>query len=222
MRNHTKLLTRTVVLAAAGWFAGCNGTIDNEPNVVLEVSQLTTTPVTSSQNGTNGNCTYTISPATVSFKNMPKNSLAVTSPFNDIALQSVNISYRWDDGANTDPVVANVGGTVPANGAASAQIYLVSNAALGLTQFPDLPGNGRAGHTASLALIFNGTTVSGDAVSAASGATLQVSSCTVNLGACCEAGGSCELLSQVACTNAGGTYKGDNTSCSTSNICLGP
>ena len=29
MRKHTKILARTVVLVVAGWFAGCNGTIDD-------------------------------------------------------------------------------------------------------------------------------------------------------------------------------------------------
>ena len=145
MRKYTKILAGTVVLAAAGWFAGCNGTIDGEPNVVLEVSQLTTTPITSSQDGSNGNCTYTISPVSATLKNLPKNALAVTSPFNDIILQSVSISYVWDDGVVTSPVQAGLGGTVPANGTASAQFAAISNVALGATQFPDPPGNGRAG-----------------------------------------------------------------------------
>ena len=35
MRKYTKILAGTVVLAAAGWFAGCNGTIDGEANFAL-------------------------------------------------------------------------------------------------------------------------------------------------------------------------------------------
>jgi len=221
MRNYTKLLTCTVVLAAAGWIAGCNGTIDNEPNVVLEVQNLTISPITSSQNGTGGTCTYMVTPATASFKNLPKNQYAGTSPFNDVILDYVNISYVWDDGAITSPIAPDIGGSVPAGGSQSIQFSVISNAALGLTQFPDPVGNGRAGHSASLAMTFHGTTVAGEAVSASAGATLQVSSCTVTFGACCV-GGACSVDSEAACTNQGGTYKGDGTSCSTSNICIGP
>jgi len=222
MRTYTKLLARTVVLAAVGWFAGCNGTIDDEPDVVLEILTLTISPITSSQNGTGGTCTYTLTPATVTLKNLPKNSLAEESPFNDIVLRSVDIAYVWDDGAVTPSTTAGIGGTVPANGTGTAQFTAISNVALGVTQAPDPIGNGRAGHTASLAMVFNGATVSGDAVSATAGGTLQVGSCTVNFGACCAAGGSCSLLSEAACLNDGGSYKGDGTSCSTSNICIGP
>jgi hypothetical protein len=222
MRTYTKLLARTVVLAATGWFAGCNGTIDDEPDVILEIQTLTIAPITSSQNGTGGTCTYTLTPATVTFKNLPKNSLAETSPFNDIILQSVNIAYAWDDGAVTPATTAGIGGAVPANGTGTGTFTVISNVALGVTQAPDPLGNGRAGHTASLAMVFNGATVSGDAVSATAGGTLQVGSCTVNFGACCSAGGSCSLQSEAACINDGGSYKGDGTSCSTSNICIGP
>ena len=221
MRNYTKLLTCAVVIAVAGWFAGCNSTVDNSPNVVLEVQTITIAPITSSQNGTGGTCTYTLTPATASFKNLPKNQYSGTSPFNDIVLQYVDISYVWDDGAPTTPVSPGIGGTVPAGGTQSIQFSVISNAALGYTQLPDPVGNGRAGHSASLAMVFHGTTVAGDAVSATAGATLQVGSCTVNFGACCT-GSACDVLSEAACTNQGGAYKGDGTSCSTSNICLGP
>jgi hypothetical protein len=86
MRKHTKIIARTIVLAAAGWFASCNSTIDKEPNVVLEVETLTVPPITSSANGTNGACTYMITAASGTFKNKAKNQFAGTSPFNDIIL----------------------------------------------------------------------------------------------------------------------------------------
>jgi hypothetical protein len=219
MRKYTKLLACTVGLAAAGWFAGCNSTIDSEPNVVLEVQTVTIPPITSSQDGTGGNCTYTLTPSTATFKNLPKNQFAGTSPFNDIVLQYVDISYVWDDGATTNPIQPGIGGTVPAGGTQSIQFSVIAFADLGLTQLPDPVGNGRAGHSASLAMTFHGKTVSGEPVSA--GSTLQVSSCTVTFGACCT-GSSCDVLSEAACTNAGGSYKGAGTSCSTTNICIGP
>jgi len=88
MRTHTKVLAGTVLLAAAGWFAGCNSYIDEEPNVVLEISTLNTTPITGTLSPTTGNCIFTITNATATFLNKPKNSYAGESevPFNDIVL----------------------------------------------------------------------------------------------------------------------------------------
>jgi hypothetical protein len=221
MRTHTRFIARTAVLVLAGCFAACNGTIDKEPNVVLEVSQMSVPPVTSSQNGTNGTCTYTVTNASASFNNKPKNALAATSPFNDIVLQNVAITYVWDDGAVTSPATAGLAATVPAGGSVTAQWSIISNASLGVTQAPDPVGNGRAGHTANLGMTFTGRTVSGDSVSAVAGGTLQVNSCTVNVGACCGTPSGCQTISQAACANyPGAAYKGDNTNCSTQNICL--
>jgi len=218
MRKTTRILARTVVLAAAGWFASCNGTIDKGPNVILEVETLTIPPITSSANGTGGSCTYMVTAANGTFKNKPKNQFAETSPFNDIILQNLVVTYVWDDGVAQPPVVAGLGGAVPANGSASAQFSVVSNAALIVDGPNDPAGTGRAGHTASLGLTFNGTTVSGDAVSTTTGATLQVNSCTVNLGACCggiASSGCTDGQSSQACTTQGGTYQGDFTTCAT-------
>jgi len=218
MRKYTKLLTCAVVLAAAGWFAGCNSTIDNEPNVVLEVQNLTITPVTAAADGPNGTCTFTITLATGTFKNLPKNQYAGTSPFNDIILKSVNISYVWDDGVAQSAISAGLGGSVPAGGTGTSQFLAISNQALTVDGPNDPAGTGRAGHSASLGLTFNGITVSGDAVSTSTGGTLQVNSCTVNLGACCggiASNGCSDSVSSAACTAGGGTYQGDNTTCAT-------
>jgi len=213
MRKHTKILAGTIVLATAGWFAGCNGTIDKEPNVVLEVQTLTITPITSSQNSTTNTCTYTITAANGTFKNLPKNQYAGTSPFNDIVLEGVNITYAWDDGVGQDPVSAGLGGSVPAGGTTTAQFAVISNAALTVDGPNDPVGTGRAGHTASLGLTFIGTTGSGDAVSATTGGTLQVNSCTTQFtGACCN-GVVCTLQTQANCQTSGGVYGGDNTQC---------
>jgi hypothetical protein len=218
MRKNTKILALTAVVAAAGWFAGCNGTIDKEPNVVLELETLTIPPVTSSANGTNGACTYTITMASGTFKNKPKNQFAGVSPFNDIILKNLVITYGWDDGVAQPAVTAGLAGAVPADGSTSAQFTVVSNGALTVDGPNDPAGTGRAGHTASLGLTFNGTTVSGDAVSTTTGGTLQINSCTVNLGACCggvASAGCTDGLSAQACTGQGGVYQGDFTTCAT-------
>ena len=131
MRKHTKILAGTVVLATAGWFAGCNGTIDKEPNVVLELQTLTIPPVTSSQNSTSGTCTYTVSVATGTFMNKPKNQFAGTSPYNDIILQSLDITYTWDDQATQipNPVTSGLGGSVPAGGSGAWRCSISSPSA---------------------------------------------------------------------------------------------
>ena len=218
MRKHTKILAGTFVLATAGWFAGCNGTIDKEPNVVLEVETLTVPPITSTQNAAGGACTYTITSASGTFKNKPKNQFAGTSPFNDIILQTVSIAYVWDDLLVQDPVTAGLGGSVPANGSATALFSVVSNAALEEPIAAPPNPSGRAGHTASLSLTFNGTTVSGDAVSATTGASLQVNSCVVNFGVCCTSPGNpnCTDTDQTTCLQIpGAIFQGNNTVCAT-------
>ena len=116
MRKTTQYLALFLVAAAGTWFAGCNSTIDDSdgPNVVLEVENLTIPPVTATQDST-GLCTFTLAPATASFKNKPKNAGASESPFNDIILQSLDIAYFWDDGAGAPAsATSGLGGSVPA------------------------------------------------------------------------------------------------------------
>ena len=169
MRMPTKLIARTVLLAAAGWFAGCNGTIDDEPNVVLEVQTLNITPITGTRNATSGACVFTLTNATATFDNKPKNALAASSPFNDIVLQDVLVGYTWDDGVGVTAAQFGVGATIPADGSGSAQFAVVN--AL------DLSSPSREGHTASLTLTFRGTTVSGDGVAVTTGGSLTVNTC---------------------------------------------
>jgi hypothetical protein len=211
MRNATKALAGILVLAAAGWFAGCNGTIDNGngPPVVLEVENVTIPPVSATLDSA-GACTYTLTPGTAQFKNKPKNSGADKSPFNDIILKNVDITSHWDD-ALTTAFTSGLGGSVPAAGNATAQ-FVAANAG-------ELIADTRAGHSASLTLDFHGQTVAGDNVSVSTGGTIVVNSCTAPLvGACCTTGGGCSSLSAVDCGAAGGTYQGDGTSCLTT-IC---
>ena len=209
MRKFTKILAQTVVLSAAGWFAGCNGKLEDKTNVVLEVATITIPPVTASTSA--GICSFTIPTSSATFNNKPKNSLSGTStfPYNDIVLQSVSVGYQWDDGAALVGEPFGIGGTVPAGGSAAATFTPVNSTVLAT-------GGARDGHTASLTLTFHGTTVSGDPVSATTGGTLTVNSClAATLGACCTGGGGCSTMTQVDCTAAGGAYAGDNTSCLT-------
>lgn len=211
MRNATKALAGVLVLAAAGWFAGCNSTIDNGNGapVVLEVENITIPPVSATLDSA-GVCSYTLTPATASFKNKPKNSGADKSPFNDIILKNVDITSHWDD-ALTTAFTAGLGGAVPAAGNATAQ-FVAANAT-------ELVTDARAGHSASLTLDFHGQTVAGDNVSVSTGGTIVVNSCTApSLGACCTGGGACSSLDSATCSAQGGSWQGPNTSCLTT-IC---
>ena len=156
-------------LAAAGWFAGCNQHVDEEPNVVLEVTQMTIAPITGTRDATTGNCIITITNASATFKNVPKNHLATTSPFNDIIMRDLLVTYVWDDGVGVAQAAFGIGGTVPANGTASAQFPVIN----GL----DVVSPPREGHSASMTLLFRGTTVAGEAVSSTTGGSLAVNPC---------------------------------------------
>lgn len=169
MRKHTKILAGTVVLAAAGWFAGCNGTIDKEPNVVLEVATITIPRVSAATQ--TGICTFTITNANATFNNKPKNHLAGEQPFNDIVLSDVVVDYAWDDGSVLVGQQFGVGGTVPAGSSSAAQFTVVNDTVLNSGAGPI------DGHTASLTLTFHGKTVAGEPVSTTIGGTLSVNSC---------------------------------------------
>jgi hypothetical protein len=172
MRKHTKMIAGTAVLAAAGWFAGCNGTVDNEKDVELEVALLTIPTVTAAT--AVGVCTFTVTQATATFNDKPKNHLAGSQPFNDVVLHDVLVSYVWDDDPPppalgvSPPQVFGVGGTVPAGGSSPASFAVVNGNVLVA---------GRDGHTARLVLEFHGKTVGGEFVSATTGGTLTVNSC---------------------------------------------
>ncbi|HEX4825189.1 MAG TPA: hypothetical protein VFV19_12855 [Candidatus Polarisedimenticolaceae bacterium] len=210
MRNTTKILAGCLLAAAGAWIAGCNSAIDsgNGPAVVLETENLTIPPITAAADQNSGGCTYTVTNATVTLKNKPKNSGADKSPFNDILMQGVDINYTWDDGNGVAAYSAGLGGSVAANGSSTAQF-----APVGLA---DLVAGNRAGHSAALSLKFRGTTVSGDNVTTTTGGSLLVNSCaTVPVGACCLISGACNVSSQATCVANAGTYQGDNTSCLT-------
>jgi len=211
MRKYTKILALTVALATAGWFAGCNGTIDDEPNVVFEVATLAIPAITAAT--TAGVCTFTITNPTVTFNNKGKNHLAGEPPFNDIRLQDVTVDSTWPNLATTQRGFP-VAGTVPAGGTLTVPFTVVGSVADLVTG----AGN-NGGATAGLQLTFRGTTVSGEAVSVTTGGTLLVNSCPpAAVGACCTVG-VCAVKTALDCLNGGGTYTSDNTPCPANNTC---
>jgi hypothetical protein len=170
MSKPTKSLARSIVLAAVAAFAGCNGHIDEEPNVVLEVDTVMIAPITGAIDSTTGTCAFTVTNATATFKNKPKNALAEASPFNDIILQSVTVSYVWGGGQILTNKVFGLGGTVPANGSSSGSFSVINANDL-------ISASPNGGDTASLTMVFRGVTVSGDDVSVTTGGTLTVNTC---------------------------------------------
>lgn len=164
-----------VALLLLGTLPGCNSNLDDPTSapVVLEVQNVTIPPVTASFDAITNTCKVTLTNATATVKNVPKNQFAATSPFNDIIMSGVTVTYVWDDGQGaTGPVFYGITGVIPANATGSIQFSVVS--------FGDLnsgPG-GRFGHTASMVLTFSGVLVEGAAVSVTTGGVLPVGSCS--------------------------------------------
>jgi hypothetical protein len=165
------LVAVAAALAIVSFAPGCNSNIDSAsgPDVVMLVENMNIPPVTAATDATSGACTFTITNANATFKNKPKNSLASTSPFNDIVLQDVTVYYDWggSSGATGTPSVFGVGGSVPADGSSTAQFAVADVAAV----------LGHAGETAAMTMTFHGNTVAGDAVSVTTGGSLIVNNC---------------------------------------------
>jgi len=87
------------VLAAVGCAGGDIDDADS-PHNVLQVSATETPAVTGSRDSTTGACVFTITEWEAKFKNVPKNSLATQSPFNDFFVERFAVSYDWLGAAN--------------------------------------------------------------------------------------------------------------------------
>ena len=174
MRARYGSLIAVAALCVAVLAPGCNdGTVDDGDtgDVVLEVAQVATTPITSATDPNNpGVCTITVTDWTTTLNNKPKNGSAIVSPWNDIMVGTVDITYVWDDPSIvTAPVTMNINGTVPANGS------------LGVKHPPIFLGDvtgAMLGHSANLTMTYHGTAVSGEAVTTtAFGAVMTVNAC---------------------------------------------
>jgi hypothetical protein len=163
-----KLRTWTLVpVLGLALLTGCNGgDLDDPdgPNAVMEVETTTVPPARASL--TNGVCSITVSNATSTLRNKAKSEPGTGTPFNDITVQKVTISYLWDDpGIVTPTRTFDLGATIPAGGTASVDYPPI---ALG-----DLTG-AMVGHTATLEMLFTGTQVSGEVATADGGGTLSI------------------------------------------------
>ncbi len=185
-----------VVLIAAG--ACTNDSLDDgdSADVVLEIIQLEAQPVTAAAQQGSGTCSFSGGQCTVSadcpiaesctgttgcqltaeewsytVANLPKNSVGITQPFNDVVMNSVEITYAWQiPGPPTGPATVGLGGVaIPVNGTGNIKFFPISSAAL--------VAGGVEGNTADMTMVFQGRTVDGTGVTGVSLAQLNVESC---------------------------------------------
>jgi len=170
MYKFRKTIWIALVLAVGLMTAACaSNDIDDpsSPNVVVTVQTMTVPPITAAEDPNNaGGCLFTITDATATLRSEAKNELADNSPFNDTVMETVTITYTWDDGTSMPSATFGISGTVPVGGTASVLFPSVTGGSL---------SNALASHTASLALVFRGHTVSGDEVVVPTGGSLTIS-----------------------------------------------
>jgi hypothetical protein len=165
------ILFLALAFVAAG---GCShdGLDDGDSaDVVMEIRTMETQPITAAQSQGGGGCTFTIVEWTATVANVPKSELAGpdSSPFNDIIVDSVTITYEWLNPAfGTVTRVKGLAGTIPADETGSISFSPIEP--------EDIPSDGVS---ANLTMLFQGHTVENESVSATAGATLIVNSCPV-------------------------------------------
>jgi len=166
-------LLAAVLLVAASC---TNDALDNGTgaDVVLEVVNLDNPAVTAqqAQAGGGGSCTLLVEDWTASIQASPKNSLAGATPFNDLTLHTVTVTYAWIDPTIVTPtrVIGLGDATVPAGGTAAVTFAPIA--------FDDLT-DVMQGHTANLSLVFDATTVEGTHVRSTVQRQLFVEICVV-------------------------------------------
>lgn len=218
MRTNAKIALLLAVFGVVGWLTACSD-LDgpDSADVVMEIRSITSTPITSVPSTADPtSCVFTITQWTMSVFNLPKNELAITSPYNDVQLDYIEISYDWNNAAITTPTwISPMGGVIPANGAASVSFYPIAADELD----PAMAGNAAG---ISIRLVGHTGAGTGEEVVATSAAQLATNSCQLQpiVGGCCS-GGTCTLLRASDCIGGGGTYLGDNTTCAL-NPCGGP
>lgn len=170
-----------------------NGLDDSDSaDVILEILGFNTPPVTASPNTSGfcsvttttacavdadcgavefcniGGCTLTVVDWTVSFSNVPKNSLAA-SPGNDIAMIDVLITYGFPGGGNPAPRTFGLGGQVIQTGGTAS------------ITFPPLAlqdlDSTLVSTTGSLLMDFRAQTLEGTAIHLVVGRALTVEEC---------------------------------------------
>ncbi len=160
------LLVVLVVLAG-----GCNSAVDDaDTSVVLQVTVTESPAITGQDEG--GVCNFTITEWSADFANLPKNSSAITSPYNDITVRAWVTSYSWPGNPGIVPPpdrLLPVPGTVPANGQQSITFSPIL--------FDDLT-SAMAGTSAVLTMTVDAVTGTGDPISLTIMEQLDIESCS--------------------------------------------
>jgi hypothetical protein len=165
------LVIGTAVLLLATLGCSSSGLDDGtSANVVLEVDQVQLSIVTSTYDPLNNVCIFQITESQATLSNLPKSAAAITSPFNDILITRMTLSYDWDDDFPSENYVTSPRVVIPANG---------SNDVTFLAADPSLfePGAARDGHSAEVTILFEGEVTDGSKVQALGGGALFVNSC---------------------------------------------
>jgi hypothetical protein len=152
----------------------CNDALDEGSGAssVVSVVRLQVNPVTSGGSASQGTCVFTVTEAQATLSNKPVSELAVTSPFNDVQMERVTITYEWGAASGITPPpprVFNISGLIPINGNGEVRFMPIS--------LDDLTP-AMAGTTANLTILFEGRAVSGERVLTWSrGQSLSINSC---------------------------------------------
>ena len=158
-----------VLILMAG---GCNSAVDDgDTSVILQVTVTESPAITGQDEG--GVCNFTITEWSADFANQPKNSSAVTSPYNDIIVRSWIVSYSWPGNAGIVPPpdrLLPVPGTVPANGQQSITFSPIL--------FDDLT-SAMAGTSAIMTMTVDAVTQTGYPLSLTILEQLDIESCSV-------------------------------------------
>ena len=160
-------------------FAACNSNIDDPdgPSVELEVQTLQNSSVTAANQqqgggGGAGGCLRTVTQWSVGLTAVPKNSLAGTPPFNDVIMETVDVSYTWFEPAippTPDRTFGLGSVAIPAAGTNTVLFFPITTA--------DLDSIPLSGGTASVRLVFRGQQVEGTDVSLVAQSELFVEPC---------------------------------------------
>ncbi len=145
-----------VLVLVAG---GCNSALDDpDSNVILQVAVTDSPAIIGQFDEATGGCTYTITPWSADFSNLPKNASAITSPANDIVVRSWVVSYSWPDvpGVTVPPDrLLPSPGTIPANGEQTIEFEPI--------YFQDITG-AMANTSAILTMTVDAVTESGEVI----------------------------------------------------------
>ena len=125
IRNLIVITAAGLLLMAAACVSG-NADHPSTPDIELQV-MVTESPAVTAQDQS-GTCVIKVNEWTVNFNNVPKNSLATTSPWNDVTIVGMTLSYDFPDVGATLPtryLPLGEAVTVPAAGSATLKFWPV-------------------------------------------------------------------------------------------------